>query len=429
MRKLLKIPVIIAVIAGLWFAAGGIVTAISSLATATPGNDWITGTGIVNARDGSVNATIQIPLQDADLLGQFKSLGTITEVTAPNYSGIILMGPGYMSYAMSHAQQVFTSMQSAIANNNSFALVMYRGQQYRSFFYSTYLKALAANRMAPPIQLASSPGSNKTVSTLNPVLMNAPVVEITFNPFGVYIDSSSFDVLSPIAWMINTYLQEASLHAVHSRTGAAAPKSLMDDGFAFVGTVGWYTNYYIDLSGHQYLLGLLNVKSDYYYAEQSTAQGTYYFFLDYPTISAKGEITWFGANWLPINFHSFMGWETYKWPGQWLFSWGLLNAEFNGTLSYPGHSGPFISWKDISYPSGGNASTLETIWWASYGTTYTISPYSVGEVNPTKYGGALPMIMHSYYAVDNDITTLYASWDVYLYTNALSAYSVETGIN
>jgi hypothetical protein len=223
------------------------------------------------------------------------------------------------------------------------------------------------------------------------------------------------------------------------------PMSLTYSGLTFVGTVGWYTvHYYTYLSGQRYLLGWLSVKSDYYYTEQSTAQGTYYFFLDYPTVSAQGEMTWFGANWMPINYHSLMGWETSVWPGQELFSWGPQNSGSSGTISfglgvnsdgttasvsYSVSSGLPISWSDTSNPAGGNASALETIWGESYGATYTVNPSSVGELNPTLPGGFEPMIMHSYYGVDNQITTLYASWDVVLYLSAVNAYDVDTGVS
>jgi hypothetical protein len=447
MDKWFKIPIIVGLVVVMFFATGSLLPAV--LPHGTTGNNPSTNAGIIKSYsvpDGLVNATVQVPEQDADIISQFTQLGTIEEVSAPTYSGIILVGQGYMSYAMSNAAQVMASMEGAIANYNSFALVMYGGQSYyRGFFYGDYLKALGANRMAPPIELISSANQNKTGFTIDPAFMNAPIVEITFNPFGIYIANSSFDFLNATAWMMNTYLSEASAHAIHPQAGAATPMSLTMNGYTFVGTVGWYTvHYYTYLGGYSYLLGWMSVKSDYYYAEQSTAQGTYYFFLDYPTISAQGEITWWGANWLPINFHSLMGWNTWVWPGQELFSWGPQNSGLSSTISFGLGITPagatasisysvsgdlLISWYDTSYPAGGNASALETIWDESYGATYTVNPSSVGELNPTLSGGYLPMVMHSYYGVDNQITTLYASWDVVLYPTWYYPYNVGTGIS
>ncbi|MEM3852671.1 MAG: hypothetical protein QXP70_06700, partial [Methanomassiliicoccales archaeon] len=157
---------------------------------------------------------------------------------------------------------------------------------------------------------------------------------------------------------------------------------------------------------------------------------------EYPLISAGGYIGWWGDNWLPINYHSLMSWENYKWQGQQLFRWGPEDSStipgpvsFSFFTSNPAsvfnvsyNAGAGITYRDVSNPQTGNASAVQTVFGSQWGRSYTVSPVSVGLLNPTKAGGNLPMISYSYFGVDNDISTLQASWQVALFTTPSAAF-------
>lgn len=161
--------------------------------------------------------------------------------------------------------------------------------------------------------------------------------------------------------------------------------------------------------------------SNFYEASQSTSQGTYYFFLDYIEQTGYGNSysgpwwNYYEISYNPNNYYSSINWLTLSWPGQMLCNWGPKNSWTNAVVTYgvsagvtsggifvgvqitysvPG--GLKISWIDSSNPAAGYVNTIENLG-STTGTTYTVEPSSVGEINPTKSGGYLPMILNEYF--------------------------------
>ncbi len=325
------------------------------------------------------------------------------------------------------------NISNMLRKNVKTSIIFYQDHQTRLKAYNVVMKAERSNNITMPIQLAHAVNKNKDDLAIDSSICSANDVVLTFNPFGIYLVNESIGDFSGIMWAVNN-----AVHPSHPSTmfgpvqsdlnnnisHVATTDTITQQGFAFIGQIGWFTSYgtgYTSYSGSKGNVLEMQVLTNFYETSQTTSQGTYYFYLTYTQQSAIGHyysgVYWYTlqpweVSYSPDNFYAQNDWRTYVFPGQMLVSWGPQNSGTNaeityslsagisqngasvgGSISYSVPGGLKISWKDSSNPALGYYNTTQTLG-AGTGTTYTIDPSSIGELNPTKEGGVLPMIMN-----------------------------------
>ncbi len=391
------------------------------------------GSGTTTFANGE---TIIVPNADRSIVSALSSFPNVQVVQSIHSgSGIFVIGQGYLAAQSNNLGSIFKNDMAADYN---VMFIVIGAQNERSSVMSSWYS---------PEQALFNAGMTNSANKSAPAyaIPASPAFALTFNPNGLYQFASATDIVSYINGFVSQFADRPAQTMIsYFSVPGARSYDLTQGAFTFAYNTAWLD---VNLYQSGYKVGWLNYMVAYYETQQTTGSGTYYFFLAYTTTSAQGNwyLPW--ANWLPINFHSTTNWNTQQWAGQQLYDWGPKESGSGATVtfslsagtgglsagvSFSAPSPDWFSWTDQSQPSNGIAKTWFEAWTLTSldGTTLTVQPSSVGEINPTLAGGYLPMVVNQYSAADQGSGTpqLYASFQVGLYSNWGYTTSSSTGV-
>jgi len=349
----------------------------------------------------------------------------IENVVSESFPNININWINDTTFSHSNQAQIQQSFEKDITNGRVTSFIFYHDLKTRSSIFNDFTLALKAKGMNLPALPAHVTNVSRKKYTIDATLENYPAVVISLNPVGIYfVNSNGFNGL---IWAMHNIQNNVNKHILKNKimvSNVAQPDSMTYNGFNFLETMGWYNSNAKAPNGVTVLS--LSAKIDFYTTNASTPSGTYYFLLEKGTSSATGyydSYPWYDyfIGFAPFyyeyfkagSFVSTFNWETSNWAGQELFSWGPHDSGSNAVVTYtvgaslsetglsasasisygvPG--GVIYSWADKTNPSTGLYKSDNSVGSsASSGTTYTIEPTSVGELNPTLAGGYPPFMV------------------------------------
>ena len=347
----------------------------------------------------------------------------------PNINTIWINGT---TFSHNNQAQIQQSFAKDLANKGVTSFIFYHDLSTRSSIFNGFRMALKAKGLSLPALPVHVTNASKKKFTVDNTLENSPSVVVSLNPMGIYLVNESTNNDNGLVWAMHTIQNNSNKHIQQNKimvsniaqSGKLVTNSITSNGFNFLETMGWYSNSAQAPNGVTVLS--LSAKIDFYTASASTPSGTYYFLLERGTSSATGYYDsypwydyWFGSapfqyeNFKAGSFVSKVNWETSNYAGQELFSWGPHNSGSNAvvtytvgaslsntglsasaSVSYGVQGGVTYSWADKTNPSTGLYQSDNSVGsTATSGTTYTVEPASVGELNPTLAGGVPPFLI------------------------------------
>lgn len=348
----------------------------------------------------------------------------------PNINTIWINGTTFSHNNQAQIQQGFAK---DLANGGVTSFIFYHDLKTRSSVFKEFRLALKAKDLSLPALPVHVTNVSQKKYTVDNTLENSPSVVVSLNPMGIYFVNESTNNDNGLVWAMHTIQNNLNEHIQQNKimvsnvaqSGKIVTASITYNGFNFLETMGWYNSNAKAPNGVTVLS--LSAKIDFYSTSASTPSGTYYFLLERGTSSATGyydSYPWYDywiLNDVPFQYENFkagsfvstVNWETSNYAGQELFSWGPHNSGSNAvvtytvgaslsntglsasaSVSYGVQGGVTYSWADKTNPSTGLYQSDNSVGsTASSGTTYTVEPASVGELNPTLAGGVPPFVI------------------------------------
>lgn len=303
-------------------------------------------------------------------------------------------------------------------------------------------------------------GGNKSSLAIDNAALTSPVIVVTHDPNGMYFVGTTPSNNNGVIAALNSYQNDLNNPMMNPSIAGGMiinPADLTYEGFTFIENYGWYNETAYASSGQMVLT--MNDQISVYGTTQSTSSGTYYFVMAYTSNSAKGfyasnpwydywifdDVPFYYEYFIPHVFTTTVNWETTNYAGQQLFTWGPQNSGSNAVVTYSvsagiSPSGPsasasisygvpggiVYSWADLSSPSSGIAKAQNSIGSSAVsGVLYTVSPTSVGELNPTLSGGFPPMLFTATFSANSQssgVPVYPAEYTVSTPTISMAAY-------
>lgn len=384
----------------------------------------------------SIAATTNVTGQNEESThspSEITNVGTIESTVAGLFPNIGTVWINDTTFSHKNQAQIQQSFANDFANGRATSFIFYHDLKTRSSVFKEFKSVLKAKGMSLPALPVHVTNVSQKKYTVDNTLENSPTVVVSLNPMGMYFINESAGNDNGLVWAMHTIQNNINQHIQQNKimvsnvvqSGKLVTNSMTYNGFNFLETMGWYNSNAKAPNGVTVLS--LSAKIDFYSTTASTSSGTYYFLLERGTSSAIGyydSYPWYDY-WIlhdvPFQYEYFkagsfvstVNWETSSFPGQELFSWGPHNsgsnavvtynvgASLSGTglsasasISYGVQGGVVYSWADKTNPSTGIYQSDNSVGSsASSGTTYTVEPASVGDLNPTLSGGFPPFII------------------------------------
>lgn len=337
--------------------------------------------------------------------------------TAPNVS-VMLLGENYLTGTNSTA--LLNMLTTKMKAGYGFSVILYEAYSQRERFFDTWFEALKVNKLRMPVIFAYAINGNKSNLQLDSFVYSVPVVAISFAPFGMYVISNGTNIYGGIISATDKFSNEVMTNGgmisdyVYQKPLSNTPLIITANTFTnYLGYLGWYSKNaysYVWPFGPNVKAATQQTAVDYYEAQTTNSEGTWYFFLAY-TRNTVYMYSYSRYSFTLGNMESITNWNTTNFAGQVLYDWAptnsgstsdmtySLSAGVSGvgvSVSYSEQNGIPINWQDKTNPSAGYANTAEQLGSikdpARDYITYEVNPSSIGLLDPTKAGGLPPLV-------------------------------------
>lgn len=410
----------IAIFASLLFLASG----FAYVATDTGGGSLKEGSSY-SVPSSSSNCSFPVDSFDGGLA---ESLGS-SITTSFSQKGIVVSSGYFENTPNSGIVGNLTARLKNISYEGAFTLIVYHAFAYRKDILNDWLFAISnstRNKSNAPLPVMPvSANSTKNQSHPSSAFYYSSTVAFSFSPESIFFSNcgSSINLLGFESFLgknLRKPVSDVSFRTDFYSSQGYTPDSTV--GMKYIGEYGWFSSYTSK--------GFNEVLYKYYEAQACHNGQEYYWFASNVSHAVKGYTNFWGGckAW---KYNDITNWQTSVYAGQVLCNYSPVNSGchnfksgnnplfkigasasiFGATIgiSWPIYYGdyPNLNWVDDSNPATGCVNTFYR--WgicADVGGTYTVYSISLGELNPTKAGGVLPMDI-----IQNDPAQLQSYWD------------------
>ena len=362
-----------------------------------------------NGSSGSNHLTTLFPTDIYDSALFFNSSTT----QSFDVRGVVVSTGFFNAYSSAKIISMLCERFRSASEFGSFTFITFQANSFRMQLLTDWQSVMSLNDFhmtAMPI----SPNSTKTYQYPAGAFFTASAVSLSFDPnavmFGCNLSLNNIGAFESNIVGLSDFASSSqysiALPQVNNSSGQFTPYSEVN--FNYLGELGWYSNN----SGN----GFNEVLYKYCYAKYNDGGNEYYWFASNETQIVEGYHELFGG-WKAWKYTQYTDYNTCQYPGQVLCSWAPQNsgcqkfsgssplmltvgagvAGFNVGLSFPIYcgSGPKLHWTGCSNPAEGIFDLIYR--WVSGpapGESWSVHSVTISELNPTKSGGVLPMLLY-----------------------------------